>query len=111
MPRTRWHILRDENVLTLARRLPVRFDLSAQTVLPDGARLKVAHQVRQDMWRALQGLKGFSPVVQVARTAAGLEVTAGGQVSGPVPRAHAEAQIADLLENPKNRARWSRWAA
>ncbi len=111
MTRNRWHILRDGDVLTLARRVPVRFDLAVTTMLPGGARLRMAQQVRQDMWRALQSLRGFSPVVQVVRTPAGLEVTAGGQVSGPVPRARVEAQIANVLEDPANRARWSRWAA
>ncbi len=110
MPRNRWHILRDETVLTLARRLPVRFDLSVSTQLPDGSRLRVAQQVRQDIWRALQHLRGFAPVVRVERIEGGLEVTAGGQVAGVFPRAQAEASIADVLNDPRKRARWTRWA-
>ncbi|MFD1160046.1 hypothetical protein [Roseovarius aestuarii] len=110
MSRGRWHILRDDTVLTLARRVPVRFDLSASTRLPDGSRLQLAQQVRQDIWRALQGLKGFTPVVRVERVASGLKVTAGGQVAGVFPRLQAEARIAEVLEDPKNRARWVRWA-
>ncbi|WP_306115386.1 MULTISPECIES: hypothetical protein [unclassified Roseovarius] len=110
MSRDRWHILRDGDVLTLARRLPVRFDVSASTRLPDGSRGRVARQVRQDIWRALRGLRGFAPVVRVTRTSEGLEVTAGGQAAGRFPRAHAEAQIAAVLQDPENRARWMRWA-
>ncbi|WP_233270491.1 hypothetical protein [Chachezhania sediminis] len=105
-----WHITVDGDVLTLARRLPVRMDICAATDLPDGNRAKVAQQVRQDMWRALQGLRGFSPVVQVTRTADGLNVRAGGQVDGAVP-AGIEAAIADVLDDPKKRARWVRFAA
>lgn len=105
-----WHILRDGDVLTLARRLPVRFDVSASTRLPVGSRGRVAQQVRQDMWRALQDLRGFAPIVQVTRTDEGLEVTAGGQVAGRFPRAHAQAQIAAVLNDPENRTRWIRWA-
>lgn len=108
MSRNRWHIFRDGPVLTLARRLPVRFDLRACTLLPEGGRLKVAQQVRQDVWRALRNLRGFAPAVQVERTGGGLEVTAGGQVEGLFPRALAEARIAEVLSDPQNRARWVR---
>ena len=108
MSRSHWNISHDGNVLTLARRLPVRFDLSVSTRLPNGSRLRVARQVRQDVWRALQNLRGFAPVVRVERREGGLEVTAGGQVEGPFPKSHAEAKIADILENPANRARWVR---
>ncbi len=107
---SRCHILRDGNALTLARRVPVRFDLSASTRLPMGSRRKVAQQVRQDVWRALQDLRGFAPVVRVERTAEGLDVTAGGQVAGRFPRAQAEARIEAVLSDPENRARWMRWA-
>ena len=111
MTQPRWHILRDGNALTLARRLPVRFDLAARTHLPKGAKLRIAQQVRQDVWRALRDLRGFAPVVRVADCAEGLEVTAGGQVDGRFARAVAEHQIAEVLENPAHRARWTRWAA
>ena len=110
MTRNTWHILRDGPVLTVARRLPVRFDLSVKTLLPEASRLGIAQQVRQDLWRALQMLRGFSPVVQVARTQHGLEVTAGGQVDGAFPQKKAEALIAALLNDPGNRARWISWA-
>jgi hypothetical protein len=108
MSRDRWYITHDGDALTLARRLPVRFDLSVSTKLPEGSRFRVAQQVRQDVWRALQNLRGFAPVVRVERCEGGLEVTAGGQVDGPFSKAHAEAKIADVLENPANRARWVR---
>ena len=44
--------------LTLARRTPVRWDVAVQTVLTgcaDRNRAAIAHQVRQDIWRALGG--------------------------------------------------------
>ena len=108
MSRIHWHILHDGPVLTLARRLPVRFDLAVRTCLPEAGRLKVAHRVRQDLWRALQKLRGFAPVVRVERTGAGLEVTAGGQVAGAFCRAHAEGRIRSVLDDPCNRERWVR---
>lgn len=100
-----FHTLRDGAVLTLARRVPVRFDVAASTRLPDARRGRVAHQVRQDLWRNLQSLRGFSPVVRVIRQADGLLVEAGGQVDGAIPRG-TEARIADLLADPQRRARW-----
>ncbi len=105
-----WHILRDGAALTLARRVPVRFDLAVRTHLAADRRLRAAQQVRQDVWRALKSLRGFSPVVRVERVEHGLAVTAGGQVDGPFARDSAEARIADVLEDPVNRARWVRCA-
>ncbi len=111
MSRNRWHILREAHALTMARRVPVRFDLAVTTQLEGGDKLRLARQVRQDIWRALRGLRGFAPAVRIEEAACGLRVIAGGQVEGRVPCMHAEERIANVLENPANRARWLRWAA
>ena len=110
MSRTRWHILRQDGALTLARQLPARFDLQAETRLPGGSKTAIAHRVRQDLWRALQHLRGFSPVVRVEDTGEGLRVTAGGRVDGAFGRAAAEQAVAALLASPAHRARWVRHA-
>jgi hypothetical protein len=107
-----WQVQRDGDALVLARRWPVRWDLSVVRLLPEmGSRARLARQVLQDMWRALRDLRGFQPAVRVLRVAGGWQVTAGGQVDGPVPRAHAEARIAEVLDCANCRARWARWAA
>ncbi|MDC0738596.1 hypothetical protein N6L24_09910 [Cognatishimia sp. SS12] len=111
MPRTTWHITKDAESLTLSRRLPARFDVWGETELPRGNRLRIAHQIRQDLWRALQDLRGFAPVVQLTAQGAYLRVRAGGQIDGRFSRASVEAQIAAVLEDGSNRARWSRFAA
>lgn len=105
MARRGWHILREEGALVLTRRLPPRLDVSAETLLPDGRKAALAHQVRQDLWRALRDLRGFSPVVRVEAAGTGLRVIAGGRVAGPVPDGTG-ARIAALLESPAHRARW-----
>lgn len=105
MRSARWHILRDGDALTLSRRLPLRWDLSVQTRLPDAGRLRVAHQIRQDMWRALRSLRGFAPAVRLVRDAKGLCVTAGGCVDGPIAPG-AQERVALVLADPRNRARW-----
>ncbi|PIE06768.1 MAG: hypothetical protein CSA74_10640 [Rhodobacterales bacterium] len=97
---------------------PARFDVSATTRLalgssgaPSGQTARkvgpgrIAHQIRQDVWRALRHLRGFRPVVAVTPVAGGLEVVAGGAVEGALPP-NAAARIADVLEDPANRARW-----
>lgn len=104
-----WHILRAEGQVTVARHLPPRFDMSASTVLADGDGLRLASQVRQDLWRALQGLRGFSPVVEVTRKDDGMHVKAGGRTITPACSAMAD-RISAVLENPANRARWVRCA-
>ena len=110
MGRDRWHEVEEDGALIVARRWPVRFDLSVATQLPRGGRRYLAHLVRQDVWRALQALRGFVPAVRVTRSGGGLEVVAGGEVQGRFDRADAEARIAAELENPANRARWMRRA-
>ena len=107
MSRTEWHILREDGALTLARRLPVRFDLSVEAVLPRCGKQRLAVQVRQDMWRLLQRLPGFSPVVRVEEAGQGLRVIAGGQVARkPFPKAECEAKLREMLADGKNRSRW-----
>ncbi len=107
MTRSQWHISEADGALTLSRRLPAQFDVAVQT----GAQGCIAHQLRQDMWRALQNLRGFSPVVRVATNGSDLEITAGGTVAGRFPKATTEARLAALLDDPNLRARWARYAA
>lgn len=110
--RDRWHELREPGSYTLARRLPVRFDVAVTTTLPKMRKARLAQQVRQDLWRALQNVRGFSPVVRVVETDAGCEVTAGGSVDAKTfPRARMEAVLEEVLGDPRRRARWARWAA
>lgn len=113
--KTRWHICDSEGVLTLARRSPARFDFAVCAGLAQPAwpvsRRKLAHQIRQDMWRALQHMRGFCPVVQVSAQPDGLRVRAGGAVAGRFPRAQAEAAVRGILDNPANQQRWFGFAA
>ena len=48
-----WYITNDEGQVTVSRQLPARFDVSANTQLAGGSAVRIAMQVRQDMWRAL----------------------------------------------------------
>ncbi|MCR9126709.1 MAG: hypothetical protein NXH82_11335 [Rhodobacteraceae bacterium] len=104
-----WHILRAEGAVTLARRLPARFDIGAHTWLGGGDALRLAHQIRQDLWRALRRRRGFSPVVHLAPDAGGWAVTAGGRAAGPVAAADV-ARVAAVLNDPAHRRRWLRHA-
>ena len=110
MARNRWHITHDEQAVTVSRHLPARFDVSAETVIGQGSRLRVAQQVRQDMWRRLQRVRGFSPVVRVVEREDGLHVTAGGRCAGRFPQDAVKAEIDALLADPKLRLRWRNYA-
>lgn len=110
MARTKWHTLKDGDVLTLARHLPARFDVAAETTVRAGSAMRLAHQVRQDMWRALQSLRGFSPVVQVTRRDGAMHIKAGGAVNGALSKAAIEAKITALLTSPDYIRRWERFA-
>ncbi len=110
MKNRHWHILRDGNSLTLTRHLPARFDLQAEAEFPLAGKLRLAQQVRQDMWRLLQNTRGFSPVVHVEERDHGLRLCAGGRVEGPAPRAELNIKIAELLNSPGHRRRWLAFA-
>ena len=110
MGRDGWHFVSDVVELTLSRRVPVRFDVMAQTAFPLARRGRLARAVRQDLWRMLQGLRGFSPVVRVIRDVDHLCLQVGGGVEGRFPRGHVEAQLAQMLADPMHRARWIAYA-
>ncbi|WP_118137145.1 hypothetical protein [Oceanicella sp. SM1341] len=87
---------------------PVRLDGDAERF-----RTAVARQVRQDLWRALSRVRGFSPVVTVETEErpggeALLRLGAGGalRAGGPVSAAW-EARAAELLSDTGLRARWT----
>ena len=111
MAQTPWHIEIDGDRLTLSRRARARFDFAVETILPDGNRARVAHQIRQDMWRGLQSMRGFSPVVEVTRMSDGLCIKAGGQVDGRFPLRKATDVVSALLEDEAFQTRWSRCSA
>jgi len=101
-----WHILREGACVTVARHLPVRFDVAAEAAFPPVGRLRLATQVRQDLWRMLQRVRGFSPVIMVEARDGGLWLRAGGRVSGPAPVARLNDRIAAVLNDADHRARW-----
>lgn len=102
-----WKIERDATGLTLCRAGARRMDLAVVTELPALRPAALAHEVRKDLWRALQGLRGFSPVIRVDQVPQGLRVTAGGQVDARTwPRQKCLTEIETLLSNPSKRARW-----
>ncbi|MGY9046752.1 MAG: hypothetical protein ACKVKF_06725 [Rhodobacterales bacterium] len=105
-----WYVTRIAGSYTLSRHLPARFDLCASTRLPRVKASRLARQIRQDLWRELQGLRGFSPVVEVSQDGDSVCVRAGGRLmSGPATRS-AVQRIEVLLNDPARRARWCTWA-
>lgn len=110
MTRNAWHILKDDQSVTVTRRVPARFDVVSEVKLPLGDKLRVAQQVRQDLWRALQNQTGFSPVVEVRESEGSLSIRAGGQCDRQFARQSVESRIAELLNDAGKRARWVRFA-
>lgn len=103
----RWHIVEAAGEMTLCRQLPPRFDVAATAHLPPARPVRLAHQIRQDLWRALAHVRGFSPVVRLAPSDTGWRVTAVGRVMGRIPPA-VEGTIDALLNDATKRARWVR---
>ena len=104
--KARWHIVEAAGEITLCRQLPPRFDVAATAHLPAARPVRLAHQIRQDLWRALQNVRGFSPVIRLDPVPEGWAVTAGGRAPGPIPQAVFDRATA-VLNSPANRARWT----
>jgi non-ribosomal peptide synthetase component F len=100
-----WHTVREDGRLTVARQWPPRFDVAAEDCFPPVRMGRLAHRLRRDLWRLLRDLRGFSPVIEITRTATGVAVRAGGRALPPVPR-DTERRIAALLACPAHRGRW-----
>jgi hypothetical protein len=105
-----WWERRHGETFALARRLPLRWDVAADAVLPDLGRRRLAHAIRQDLWRAFRDLRGFAPAVEVRRTDGACHVWAGGAVEGALP-ASLGTRVAALLDDPAVRVGWIRAAA
>lgn len=104
-----WLEARGAGRYTLARHWPPRLDVRASCSFPPVRADRLARQVRQDLWRLLQGLRGFSPVVDIKLGEREHVLTAGGRVLGRVPPG-TETCIATFLYDPRLRARWAAWA-
>ncbi|MEM8629679.1 MAG: hypothetical protein AAGF74_00450 [Pseudomonadota bacterium] len=87
-----------------------RFDVAVTRPFPVAEPGRLARQIRQDVWRACQRQRGFSPIVRLAPAATGWTVTAGAQIDAVFPERHVESIIAGVLDDPKNRTRWLRFA-
>ncbi|MEL6424025.1 MAG: hypothetical protein AAGK98_09880 [Pseudomonadota bacterium] len=111
----RWHTVREGDTLTLGRRAGMRFDvvaeaewmLAAAPARADAFRLRLAHQVRQDVWRALQRVRGLTPVVSVSTEVLRVHVRAGADLSGGRPTARLGETLGALLADSARIARWT----
>ncbi|KMW56109.1 hypothetical protein AIOL_001061 [Candidatus Rhodobacter oscarellae] len=107
MPNT-WIVEQSETRVLVTRRKPVRWDVSARAEFPPCKALRLAHQIRQDMWRELQKIKGFCPAVEVELGEV-FQVRAGGRVARHVHPLASE-WVEDLLNSNTHRRRWLAYA-
>ena len=109
--RGNWFEIYDGPCFTVARRLPARFDISRELLMPLMSAPRLAHQIRQDMWRKLQSIRGFLPVVEITHRGAHLHIRAGGELACPAPFERSGEWIFDVLSNRDNQRRWAAFAA
>lgn len=112
--RNRWQFHAEGQGLVLARPGRARFDLVEELRLSAPGPLSLRRlvlQIRQDVWRALQGLRAFSPIVAAIPQEGAILLRAGGQISGsaPIPRS-AAAALHTVVHSPANHQRWCRFA-
>ena len=105
-----WYVQREGARYVLARHWPPRFDVVAVGEFPPVRAGRLAQQIRQDIWRELRGLRGFSPVIIVDATECGtMRIRAGGRLLGTPPQ-RIRDRLQSLLDSPVHRARWLNWA-
>ena len=109
--RGNWFEIYDGPCFTLARRLPARFDISREISMPLMSAPRLARQIRQDIWRKLQSIRGFLPVVEITDCGAHLHIRAGGELTCPAPFERSGERIFDVLSNRDNQRRWAAFAA
>jgi hypothetical protein len=109
--RGNWFEIYDGPCFTLARRLPARFDISREISMPLMSAPRLARQIRQDIWRKLQSIRGFLPVVEITDRGAHLHIRAGGELACPAPFERSGERIFDVLSNRDNQRRWAAFAA
>ena len=109
--RGNWFEIYDGPCFTLARRLPPRFDISCEVSMPLMSAPRLARQIRQDIWRKLQSIRGFLPVVQITDRGAHLHIRAGGELTCPAPFERSGERIFDVVSNRDNQRRWAAFAA
>lgn len=89
----------------------MRFDVAVVTRFPVARKGRLAQQIRQDLWRALQCVRGFSPVVRVEEDGTHLLVRAGGTIHARAfPKQFIEQRITNVLDDPDRRSRWLTFA-
>jgi len=98
-----WHGALDGNIV-VSRRWPPVFDIVAETDIAVRNPKWLAQQIRQDVWRALQHLRGFAPAVMVGADGT---VRAGGALTVR-PAAKDVERLQAVLDDPARRARWVR---
>ncbi|MEM7239091.1 MAG: hypothetical protein AAF501_14885, partial [Pseudomonadota bacterium] len=83
----RWTVIEEAGTCTLTRTgIAPGWDMSAEARLPGRStptptvRRRIAHQVRQDLWRSLRRIRGFVPVVRVGESNGGIAIRAGGRL-------------------------------
>lgn len=110
MSTPRWVHTRTDDTLTVHRPNRARLDVTATTTLSGKLQpTRLAHAIRQDLWRAAQSTRGFSPVVIIKPAADKSIITAGGQIDGPVPPG-LSLTLQTLLNDPAKRHRWQNWS-
>ncbi|MEM9046834.1 MAG: hypothetical protein AAGC81_19315 [Pseudomonadota bacterium] len=107
---TKWALTESDDAVVLAPRgIAPHWDLAVERSLPCPTRCSrrhVARQIRQDLWRAMQVMRGFVPIVSVSWADQSAEIRAGGRFLCGAAPPNAFETIASVLDNEDNRRRW-----
>lgn len=107
----RWQNIETEAGLLHCRLgVPDRWDVAVERCWGLDApvsRRRMAQQIRQDTWRAVQRVRGFVPRVLVALDDMHLKIKSGCTMVTGLTAPGLTDRIEDILDNPDNRRRWA----
>lgn len=112
----RWVTYHDDGLTRVSRaRFQVPWVVIAQAQLSQSHgseyRARLAHQVRQDVWRLLRRKRGYLPVIEVEEACGGTAIRVGAPTScGPLAPRDID-RVTQLLTDLATQARWHRFAA
>ena len=100
-----WGMQKISGAFLICHYIPVRFDLSVETHFLFLSFRLLASQIREDMQKAMQSLRGFLSAIEIKKGTDDLSALAGGRLNCPVHLAPVEVCLHELLHGPQIRAR------
>ena len=96
-----WAMQKISGVFLICHCIPVRFDFSVEEHFLFLCFRLLASQIRQEMWKIMQNLRRFLPIIEIKKGTDDLSFLERGQLNCPVHLGTVEVHLRELLHYPK----------